>query len=371
MKTAYLLLEDGTVYKGYAMGAPRGDAMGDAPGEALGEVVFNTDMTTCQDLLQDPTYSGQIVVQTYPLIGNRGIDPVSPSKFVASGYIVREWCVEPTDAHEFVTLDEYLRRLGIPGLCGVDTRALTRHIRDHGVMNGMIADTPEVTPERLEKMKAYRVPPAVGKITVSKPQRWEAANAAYEIAIPDYGFRLSILEFFLSRGCSCTIYPAYTSAQEILAADPDGIVLSDGPGDPWDNSGIVEIIKKLAASGKPMLGWGLGHQLMAVAAGMTIEKLPVGHRGSNQPVRNNETGRVMVTEQNHGYTVALDSVKPQTAEAFLTNVNDGSVEGLRYADKPILTVQFEPADGKGFQDTAWVFDQFVQMMRQQKENGRS
>ncbi len=293
MKTAYLLLEDGTVYKGYAMGAARG-----TEGDALGEVVFNTDMTTCQDLLQDPTYSGQIVVQTYPLIGNRGIDPVSPSKFVASGYIVREWCVEPTDAHEFVTLDEYLCRLGIPGLCGVDTRALTRHIRDHGVMNGMITDTPEVTQERLTKMKAYRVPPAVGKITVSEPQRWEAANAAYEIAIPDYGFRRSILEFFLSRGCSCTLYPAYTPAEEILKTNPDGIVLSDGPGDPWDNPEIVEIIKGLAAVGKPMLGWGLGHQLMAVAAGMTIEKLPGGRRASSKPARNKASGRAMVTRRN-------------------------------------------------------------------------
>lgn len=201
-------------------------------GEAIGEVVFNTDMTTSQDLLQDPTYSGQIVVQTYPLIGNRGVDPVSPSKFVASGYVVREWCVEPTDAHEFVTLDEYLRGLGIAGLCGVDTRALTRHIRDHGVMNGMIVDTPDASADRMERLKTYRVPPAVGKITVSKPQRWEAERPLYELAIPDYGFRVSILEHFLRRGCSCTLYPAHTPAEDILAAGPDGIVLSDGPGTP-------------------------------------------------------------------------------------------------------------------------------------------
>ena len=249
-------------------------------GEAIGEVVFNTDMTTSQDLLQDPTYSGQIVVQTYPLIGNRGVDPVSPSKFVASGYVVREWCVEPTDAHEFVTLDEYLRGLGIAGLCGVDTRALTRHIRDHGVMNGMIVDTPDASADRMERLKTYRVPPAVGKITVSKPQRWEAERPLYELAIPDYGFRVSILEHFLRRGCSCTLYPAHTPAEDILAAGPDGIVLSDGPGDPWDNPEIVEILRALADSGRPIFGWGLGHQLMAVAAGMEIEKLPVGHRAA-------------------------------------------------------------------------------------------
>ena len=363
MKTAYLLLEDGTAYKGYAMGAERDLSAG----EAIGEVVFNTDMTTSQDLLQDPTYSGQIVVQTYPLIGNRGVDPVSPSKFVASGYVVREWCVEPTDAHEFVTLDEYLCGLGIAGLCGVDTRALTRHIRDHGVMNGMIVDTPDATPERISRLKAYRVPPAVGKITVSKPQRWEAERPLYEIAIPDYGFRVSILEHFLCRGCSCTLYPAHTPAEEILASDPDGIVLSDGPGDPWDNPEIIEILRALAESGRPMFGWGLGHQLMAVAAGMEIEKLPVGHRGSNQPVRNLENGRVMVTEQNHGYTVALRSVKADVAEAVLRNVNDGTVEGLRYREKPILTVQFEPSDGNGYQDTAWIFDAFVRMLRESRE----
>lgn len=171
----------------------------------------------------------------------------------------------------------------------------------------------------------------------------------------------------MSRGCSCTLYPAYTSAEEILASTPDGIVLSDGPGDPWDNPEIIEILRALAQNGKPIFGWGLGHQLMAVAAGMKIEKLPVGHRGSNQPVRNLDNGRVMVTEQNHGYTVALDSIQNDVADAFLRNVNDGTVEGLRYRQKPIFTVQFEPSDGNGYQDTAWVFDAFVRMLRDHME----
>lgn len=357
MNKAYLLLEDGTRYQGYAMGAE---------GDAVGEVVFNTDMTTYQDLLQDPTYSGQIVVQTYPLIGNRGVDPVGQSRLVASGYIVREWCVEPTDAHEFVTLDEYLRQQGIVGLCGIDTRALTRHIRNHGVMNGMIVTSLDNEAALIEQMKAYRVPPVIGKITVSAPQRFEAAEPQYELAVPDYGFRRSILAFLQQRGCSITVYPAYTPAADILAASPDGIVLSDGPGDPWDNPGIVEIIRELVKSGKPVFGWGLGHQLMAVAAGYTIEKLPVGHRGSNQPVRNLDTGRVMVTEQNHGYAVALDSVDEQ-GDAFLRNVNDGTVEGIRYKNAPVLTVQFEPADGNGYQDTAWVFDAFVDMVKENRK----
>lgn len=357
MKNAYLLLEDGTSFRGYAMGAE---------GETLGEVVFNTDMTTSQDLLQDPTYSGQIVVQTYPLIGNRGVDPVSVSKLVASGYVVREWCVEPTDAHEFVTLDEFLKQQGIIGLCGIDTRALTRHIRRNGVMNGMITETLENQDALLKRIKAYRVPPAVGKITVSSPQRFETENSRYELAIPDYGFRRSILEHLLQRGCSCTIYPAYTPAAKMLSASPDGIVLSDGPGDPWDNPEVVAIIRELMVSGKPVFGWGLGHQLMAVAAGFSIEKLAVGHRGSNQPVRNLDNGRVMTTEQNHGYSVSPESVDQTRAEAFLRNVNDNTVEGLRYKEYPMLTVQFEPTDGNGYQDTAWVFDAFVSMMERSK-----
>lgn len=361
MKTAYLLLEDGTSYKGYAMGAE---------GSAVGEVVFNTDMTTYQDLLQDPTYSGQIVVQTYPLIGNRGVDPEAPSKLVASGYIVREWCVEPTDAHEFVTLDEYLKQRGIVGLCGIDTRALTRHIRDNGVMNGVIAESLDDKETLLARLEGYRVPPAVGQITVSAPQRFEAEKAEYTLAIPDYGFRRTILEHFTAMGCTCVVYPAYTPAAEILAANPDGIVLSDGPGDPWDNPEIIEIIRELMKSGKPIFGWGLGHQLLAVACGFRIEKLPVGHRGSNQPVRNVETRRIMTTEQNHGYSVALDSLDPEKADAFLRNVNDGTVEGIRYQTMPAMTVQFEPSNGRGYQDTAWVFEEFAEMLKKGK-NGFS
>ncbi len=357
MKTAYLLLEDGTVYRGYSMGKT---------GSAVGEVVFNTDMTTYQDLLMDPTYSGQIVVQTYPLIGNRGVDPVTETRLMASGYIVREWCVEPTDAHEFITLDAFLRQQHIVGLCGIDTRALTRHIRNHGVMNGVITDSLDNRESWIEQAKNYRVPPAVGKISVAAPVRYEAENARYELAVPDYGFRRSLLEFLLQRGCSCTVYPAYTPAQELLAAHPDGILLSDGPGDPWDNPEIVEIIKTLVSSDTPVFGWGLGHQLMAVAAGGTIVKLPVGHRGSNQPVRDAHSGRVMVTEQNHGYTVEEGSLPPERADAFLRNVNDGTIEGIRYLDHPVFTVQFEPSDGNGYQDTAWVFDEWVRLMEEQK-----
>lgn len=351
---AYLVLEDGTVYEGYSMGKA---------GKAVGEVVFNTNCSTYQDLLSDPTYSGQIVIQTYPLIGNRGVDPNPSSKLVASGYVVREWCVEPTDAHEYITLDEFLKEDGITGLCGIDTRSLTRRIRKNGVMNGAIVESLDDMDSLLKELKEYRVPPAIGKVTVSEPVRLEAENARYELAVPDYGMRRGILDFLMQRGCSITLYPAYTPAEELLKGNPDGIMLSDGPGDPWDNPEIIEIIKELMKSGKPLFGVGLGHQLLAVANGFDIEKLPVGHRGSNQPARRLDTGRVLITAQNHGYTVARQSVQEDVVEITHLNVNDGTVEGLRYKRFPALTVQFEPSDGPGYQDTAYLFDEFVDMLK--------
>ena len=353
MKTAYLLLEDGTVYRGYSMGKT---------GSAVGEVVFNTDMTTYQDLLMDPTYSGQIVVQTYPLIGNRGVDPVTETRLMASGYIVREWCVEPTDAHEFITLDAFLRQQHIVGLCGIDTRALTRHIRNHGVMNGVITDSLDNRESWIEQAKNYRVPPAVGKISVAAPVRYEAENARYELAVPDYGFRRSLLEFLLQRGCSCTVYPAYTPAQELLAAHPDGILLSDGPGDPDDDANIIRVIQELTRCGLPLFGVGLGHQMLALACSMKCVKMEHAHRGANQPVRRLSDGRLMTTNQNHGYAVERSSIDPKVAEVSLEQADDKTVEGLLYKPFDAFTVQFEPSDGSGWQDTAWIFDYFCAML---------
>lgn len=350
---AYLVLEDGTVYAGYSMGKP---------GKAIGEVVFNTNCSTYEDLLADPTYFGQILIQTNPLIGNRGVNPHADSRLAASGYVVREWCVEPTDASEFLTLDEFLNQTGICGLCGIDTRSLVRRIRKKGVMNGAITDTLDHMEALLKEIKAYRVPPAIGKVTVPAPERLEAENPRFELAIPDYGMRRNILKFLLDRGCNITLYPAETSAAELLKGNPDGIMLSDGPGDPWDNPEIVEILQELIKSGKPIFGVGLGHQLLAEACGFKIEKLPVGHRGSNQPSRRLDNGRVLITTQNHGYTVANSSVDEALAEITHVNVNDGTVEGLRYKLFPAVTVQFEPCDGNGYQDTAYLFDQFISLM---------
>ncbi len=356
--TAYLVLEDGTVYEGFSVGAVK---------KAVGEVVFNTTVSY-QDILSDPTYSGQIVIQTYPLIGNRGVDPQSVTNLVASGYVVREWCVEPTDANEFVTLDQYLESIGVTGLCGIDTRSLTRRIRKNGVMNGAIVGSLDGKEALLEELRTYRVPPAVGQVSVRERVRLETPGAKFELAVPDYGFRRDILAHFQERGCNITLYPAYTKSEELLAGNPDGIFLSDGPGDPWDNPEIIAIIRELTASKKPVFAVGLGHQLLAVAMGMIIEKLSVGHRGANQPVRRLDDGRVLITNQNHGYTVARNTVSEQIASVTHENVNDLSVEGLSYKAFPSVSVQFEPGDGPGYQDTAYLFDEFIRMMERSKNN---
>ena len=354
VKAAYLLLEDGTVFEGYSMGKQ---------GTAIGEVIFNTNMTTYQDLCKDPTYCGQIVAQTYPLIGNRGVDPDAASKLQANGYIVREWCVEPTDADEFVTLDVYLKQASIVGLCGIDTRSLTRHIRKNGVMNGAITDNLDNKESLLKDIKDYRVPPSIGRVTTSKPYSIKSEKGLYKIAVPDYGFNTEFLKFLTDKGCDVMVYPAYASAKEILSSNPDGIMLSDGPGDPWDNPEIIEIIKELISTKKPVLGLGLGHQLLGVANGFEIIKLAVGHRGSNQPVKDINTGKIMTTSQNHGYAVDINSVDENIAEVNLININDKTCEGLLYKNFPGITVQFEPTDGLGWQDTAWVFESYINMLK--------
>ena len=355
---AYLVLEDGTVYEGFSLGGVK---------KAVGEVVFNTTVSY-QDILSDPTYSGQIVIQTYPLIGNRGVDPQSVTNLVASGYVVREWCVEPTDANEFITLDQYLDNIGVTGLCGIDTRSLTRRIRKYGVMNGAIVGSLDNKEALLQELKAYKVQPAVGQVSVKQVERMETPGARYEIAVPDYGFRRDILAHFAKRGCNITLYPAYTSYEEILASNPDGIFLSDGPGDPWDNPEIISIIRNLVAAKKPVFAVGLGHQLLAVAMGMLIERLPVGHRGANQPARRLDNGRVLITSQNHGYTVDKSTVSSEVALVTHENVNDLTVEGLTYKAFPSVSVQFEPSDGVGYQDTAYLFDTFIEMMKGGKVN---
>lgn len=359
-KAAYLVLQDGTIMQGYSMGAQ---------GVTIGEVVFNTCTASYQDLLSDPTYYGQIVAQTYPLVGNRGFDASEEkSEIMANGYIAREWCDTPTDARNGVTLDAYLKQRGIVGLCGIDTRRLTRILRDKGYFNGAITDSLENLDALLEKIKAYTIAGAVEQVTIKKPEVIEAGNPQYHMVVLDYGFHRDILQWFTDRGCKLTLVPASTSAAEILAYRPDGILLSDGPGDPDDNLALIDTIKALTHSGVPLFGLGLGHQMLALAAGAKIRKMDRGHRGSNQPVRILETGKIMITTQNHGYDVAPGTLDPATGVVIMENVNDKSVEGIRYLAFPAYTVQFEPCDGPGFQDSAWIYDTFVEMMKGEGRN---
>ena len=351
---AYLVLEDGTVFEGFSMGCR---------GTAVGEIVFNTKTASYQDIMTDPTYYGQIVAQTYPLVGNRGVQPESSSEIMASGYIVREWCDEPTDARQNLTLDEYLKSRGIVGLCGIDTRRLTRMLRDGGYVKAAITDSLEDKDALLAKIRAYSIAGAVKAVTTKTVQQLPAADETAKMAVLDYGFNRNLVEFLQSRGISLTVFPADTAAETITSGGFDGVMLSDGPGDPDEDMALIETIRTLTKSGLPIFAVGLGHQMLAHACGMRCGKMAHAHRGSNQPVRNLKTRKIMITTQNHGYAVEKDSIDPAVADAFLENVNDHTVEALRYKQFPALSVQFEPLDGPGLQDTAWVFDEVAAMLQ--------
>lgn len=352
---AYLVLADGTVFHGYSMGAA---------GETVGEVVFNTCTASYQSLLSDPTYYGQIVAQTYPLVGNRGVEKdETSSNIMANGYIAREWCSAPSAMQGGLTLDEYLRKRNIVGICGIDTRRLTRALRDKGYFNGAITNSLHDFDALLRRIKAYTISGAVEAVTIKEPERIPAENPRYQVTVIDCGFPRSMLRALTRRGCALTLVPAFTSAREILSAHPDGVIFSDGPGDPDDAPCLTDCARELLAAKIPLFGVGLGHQIMALAAGGIVVKMPKGHRGSNQPVRLLETGRIMVTTQNHGYSVAAQSIRHGVAEITMTNVNDGAVEGLSYCGTPAFSVEFTPADGIGRQDTAWLYDALIDRMK--------
>ncbi len=352
-KKAYLLLEDGTTFEGFSMGKT---------GTAIGEVVFNTCTASYEELLSDPTYYGQIVAQTYPLVGNRGVSKTEhDSEIMSNGYIVREWC-DVSDGGE-LSLNDYLLSRGIVGICGIDTRRLTRALRDKGYMKGAITEDLHDTAALLEKIRSYTVSGAVEAVTVKAPEHLGAADAEYRVAVLDYGFPRETLDAFLSRGCAVDLLPASYTAQQVGALCPDGILLSDGPADPDDNPVLIENIREIVKLGVPILAIGLGHQMLAIAAGAEIVKMPQGHRGSNQPVLIAKTGKLMVTNQNHGYCVAKDSVAEETATVIFTNINDRSIEGLQYKHFPAVGVQFTP-NGDKDSSTAWIFDSFAEQMKE-------
>mgnify|MGYP003289388201 FL=1 len=388
MSKAFLVLADGTVFEGTSIGAE---------GSTIGETVFTTGMTGYLETLTDPSYFGQIVTQTFPLIGNYGVIPedFESRKCFVKGYIVRELCSLPSNFRCQSDLDSYLKSQNIVGIAEIDTRALTKKLRESGVMNGMIIsgiEKPAIENSLLEKIKAYRVEQSVETVSTST-QLSEKQNVVKDypeinhhifhsdkkikIVLWDFGAKYNIPRELEKRNAEVITVPYSYTADDILKLDPDGIMLSNGPGDPADNTGVIAEIAKLAqynidakASGKkivPIFGICLGHQLLALARGCKTSKLKYGHRGGNHPVKEVETGRVFITSQNHGYAVQCDNL-PSFAKLAFYNSNDKTCEGITYTDIPAFSVQFHPEACGGPHDTNFLFDKFIQNILSAKES---
>lgn len=397
---AFLILEDGTVFTGKHIGAQK---------EIISEIVFNTSMAGYLEVLTDPSYAGQAVCMTYPLIGNYGIcrDDMESKKPWPDGFIVRELSRIPSNFRCNMTIQEFLAENGVPGIAGIDTRALTKILREKGTMNGMITtneayDLNEILP----KLKAYTTGKVVeivtckdkyelkgvkdiaengpisgsshfdakayaGNVPEKKPSMVRSINGqGLKVALLDFGAKDNIAKSLAARGCDVTVYPALTKAEEIIAAKPDGIMLSNGPGDPKECVSVIAEIKKLYDTDIPIFAICLGHQLMALATGADTFKIKYGHRGGNHPVKDLSSGRVYISSQNHGYVVDMDKLDPQVAVPAFVNVNDGTNEGLAYTGKNIFTVQFHPEACPGPQDSGYLFDRFIEMMIEAKSNAK-
>lgn len=345
----YLVLESGQVFAGEAFGAPA---------EAVGELVFTTGMNGYIETLTDPSYCGQIVMQTFPLIGNYGIIPADyEGECFVRGYVVREWCDHPSNFRSEKSLQDFLVEKGVPGISGVDTRQITKLIRETGTMNAMLCDR---VPEDLHALRDYRVAGAVETVSASNPTEYPAQGTCrYRVALIDYGAKHNIIRHLTARGCQVTVFPAAVRAEEILGGGYDGVMLSNGPGDPADN---VEAIRQIARlfGNIPLFGICLGHQLLALSQGGKTAKLKYGHRGANQPVRELCTGRTYITSQNHGYVVLTDSLSG--GRVAFVNANDGTCEGVSYDNGMAFSVQFHPEASAGPHDTEFLFDRFCAMM---------
>lgn len=351
----YLTLEDGTTFVGEGFGAAA---------DAVGELVFTTGMCGYIEALTDPSYAGQIVVQTFPMIGNYGIIQSDfEGKCAVRGYVVHEWCDTPSNFRAAGDLDAYLRSVGVPGIAGIDTRALTRILRECGTMNATITDA---VPADLVAVKAYAVTDAVAAVTCAAATVYPAeGETRHRVALLDFGAKRNIIRSLTARGCTVTVYPASTPAADILAAAPDGVMLSNGPGDPAENTAIIAEIGKLLGR-VPVFGICLGHQLMALAVGGSTVKLKYGHRGVNQPARDLVGGRTYITSQNHGYAVVGDSLP--CGEVRFVNANDGTCEGIDYPALRAFSVQFHPEACAGPRDTAFLFDRFCDLMKGETTN---
>lgn len=354
-----LILEDGTVYKGYGFGANV---------EMAGEVVFNTGMTGYQETLSDPSYNGQIVTFTYPLIGNYGInrddfETITPS---IKGLIVREVCKKPSNFRTEYTLDDVLKDLKIPGISGIDTRSLTRKIREHGTIKGIITDLCMDPSEVLEKLKNTQLP--TDQIDqVSTKKAFQSSGKGYRVVLVDFGMKSGILRELNSRGCDIVVVPHNITAKELLRLNPDGVMLSNGPGDPEDVPEAIEMLNEIMDK-LPIFGICMGHQLISLAAGAKTYKLKFGHRGANHPVKNLLTGRVDITSQNHGYSVDIASLENTDLELTHLSVNDKTCEGVRHKRYPVFSVQYHPEAAPGPHDPNYLFDQFIDNMKTFKES---
>jgi len=347
----FLILEDGSVFKGTFFGAQD---------RVMGEVVFNTGMTGYQELLTDPSYFGQIVVMTFPLVGNYGVNETDVESEVPKvrGFIVREACSRPNNWKATQTLMEYLCKNNIVALEGIDTRALTRKIRDKGTMKGLITPfTP--TEEDLLQLKQFRIDNPVEQVTIKSI--YTIPGEGKHVAVIDFGVKRNIIESLKIRGCHITVFPASVGADQILGVNPNAVLLTNGPGDPKDNIRAIETIKILIEC-KPILGICLGHQLLALASGADTEKLKYGHRGCNHPVVDLNRGRVYITSQNHGYAVKDGTTDPDKIEITHRNLNDGTIEGLKFKDRPVFGVQFHPEACPGPGDTGFIFDEFLDLI---------
>ena len=367
---SYLILANGQVFRGQSIGCP---------GTTIGEVVFATGMVGFEETLTDPSYYGQIITQTYPLIGNYGMnsEDVESGKIWAKGYIVREACKTPSNFRSEETLDAFLKKNGIIGIEGIDTRSLTRTLRESGVMNGAITTEfdPDAEPEKkaalMPAITAYAVTEAVATVTCTAPKTFEPTTNVIDgrevetplhVALLDLGCKNNIVRCLQKRGCRVTVLPGTATAAELAALKPDGLMLSNGPGDPAENVGIIANIKEMLDTGIPTFGICLGHQLTALAAGAKTCKLKYGHRGANQPVTSPAKQRTFITSQNHGYAVMADTLPEAVGKMSYFNANDGTCEGMDYFKWNCFTVQFHPEANGGPKDTEFLFDEFVKRM---------
>ncbi len=348
----YICLENGKSFKGYRFGAN---------GDIIGELVFTTGMGGYIETLTDPSYYGQIVMQTFPLIGNYGMikSDMESNKSYVSAYIVREKCDCPSNFRCECTLDDYLKENNIVGVYGVDTREITKTIRESGVMNAVITSNPKDVD--LNELHNYRIMDAVKSVSTVKAVLQPSKEHKFNVVLLDFGAKKNIIRELNSRGCNVAVMPYNTKAEDIINLGVDGVMLSNGPGDPADNTEIIDELKKLVGK-VAIFGICLGHQLLALAMGGATTKLAYGHRGVNQPVKNLQTGRTFITSQNHGYAVVNDSIEDAGGVITYINANDGTCEGADYPDKKAFSVQFHPEACSGPLDTKFIFDKFIDLM---------